>query len=843
MYQGMIKKMNGGECMNQKKLQKKLGMGILAAVMVMTNAAAGGAFPACAEEEILTLEDGGELSEDLISGAAEIADAAENVDGAETIDGAEAADEADALFETEYVDAEDFLTEASESLITEGALTASESLAAEGSLTAGDSLIEEETEADLLLDSEKEGGYETEMISGEVSEADSEEAGEEEMTAGAEMENLLTAESASQTEGGEDLIDVSEAGEEGLCLFETEAEIAEAADALFSDDDDEDEDEPTFCYATKEDGTIEITGYTGTASLLCIPETYDRKTVTSIGDHAFDSCRTLTSITLPETLISIGDCAFYGCSSLQRIELPENVASIGVEAFGFCTSLESITLPASITSIGNYAFDNCSGLVNIFLNASVTGIGDGTFTGCKSLKAITLPSSVKSIGNSAFYHCDSLIQVVMPSVTSIGEYAFNSCSSLTTMTLPASVTSIGKGAYFFCTYLTSITLPSSVTSVGEEVWYGCDQLSAINVEPENPAYKSVDGVLMTKDGTVLISYPGGKDGTYQVPSSVTRIENAAFIDCRKLTGITLPSSVTEIGENAFKFCNSLSNVYFTGTQEQWNAVSIENDNDPLTHATLHLVVTDPAVAATCTVAGHTAVTDKAVEATCTVAGKTEGSHCSLCGEVITAQRAIKALGHSYKTTTTKATTEKDGSIVSACTVCGDVKSGRVISHPSSVKLSNASFTYNKKAQKPAVTVYDAAGKGIAADSYTLSWSGACVNAGSYTVTVTFKGNYTGTLQQSFSIKKAAQKVTCAVSKKTFKASTLKKGKKTFTIGAKASGSGKVTYQSSGKWVKVTKNGRVTVKKGAKKGTYKITVTAAADGNYKKASKVIKIVVK
>ncbi|MGN0467486.1 MAG: hypothetical protein ACI4GY_02030, partial [Acutalibacteraceae bacterium] len=106
---------------------------------------------------------------------------------------------------------------------------------------------------------------------------------------------------------------------------------------------------------------------------------------------------------------------------------------------------------------------------------------------------------------------------------------------------------------------------------------------------------------------------------------------------------------------------------------------------------------------------HTVVTDKAVAATCTKAGKTEGKHCSVCNTVITAQKEVPATGkHTYTTATTKATTSKDGQIVKTCKVCKKtVKT--TIYKASSIKLSKTSFTYNGKAQKPTVTVKNSKG--------------------------------------------------------------------------------------------------------------------------------------
>ncbi|MBR4876603.1 MAG: leucine-rich repeat domain-containing protein, partial [Rhodocyclaceae bacterium] len=81
--------------------------------------------------------------------------------------------------------------------------------------------------------------------------------------------------------------------------------------------------------------------------------------VTSIGDHAFDSCAYLTNITLPDSVTTIGDYAFFHCHSLTSITLPDSVTFIGDYAFSYCKSLKSITLPDGVTAIGDHAFYEC----------------------------------------------------------------------------------------------------------------------------------------------------------------------------------------------------------------------------------------------------------------------------------------------------------------------------------------------------------------------------------------------------------------------------------------------------------------------------------------------------
>ena len=284
---------------------------------------------------------------------------------------------------------------------------------------------------------------------------------------------------------------------------------------------------------------------------ISIPESVsyngETRSVTAIGEGAFQDCTELTSVSIPSSVKTICDDAFRGCVSLPSIDIPNSVTKIWYRVFRDCTGLTSIHIPQSVTEIGNGAFEGCTQLTSINIPSSVKTIRLATFLNCMSLSSITIPSGVTKIESQCFGGCKSLTSVSIPSsVTSIGELVFSDCTGLTSVTIPSSVTSISYGAFYGCTGLTSVSIPSSVTTIGESAFNGCESLTSITI-PSSVTYIRDRAFNDCKSLSSIT-----------IPSSVTKIGGDAFLGCRSLSSITIPSSVTYIGDRAFGLCNLAS---------------------------------------------------------------------------------------------------------------------------------------------------------------------------------------------------------------------------------------------------------------------------------------------
>lgn len=316
--------------------------------------------------------------------------------------------------------------------------------------------------------------------------------------------------------------------------------------------------------------------------------------VVEISDFAFIDCTGLTSLFIPSSIISIGTCAFSGCASLMEFKVGESnkryiadngvlysknktrliryptgrrgensIASgtlaIGAFAFADCEHLSAVHIPTSVTTIGGSAFYRCCTIKEIALPPSIISIGGFAFSDCIRLTAIRLPDGITTLLHSTFYNCEALREANIPdSVITIEPCAFYNCHSLTALQIPHGVTTVGDFAFYGCKGLSSISIPSTLTSIGTRTFEECSGLQRFEVSPHSANYESTDGVLFSKGRRALICYPGGKEGTYDVPNCVTEIRYDAFTSCRGLTSVTIPRSVSKIDTGAFRGCDALT---------------------------------------------------------------------------------------------------------------------------------------------------------------------------------------------------------------------------------------------------------------------------------------------
>ena len=483
---------------------------------------------------------------------------------------------------------------------------------------------------------------------------------------------------------------------------------------------------------------------------VVIPDTLDGHLVTRIASDAFTGCTGLTSIIIPNSVSSIGESAFSGCSSLESITIPfvggsqKTVTDWNQYPFGYIFGTASYT--GGVATTQHYRGTNLySSTVNstYYIPASlksvnVTGgnILYGAFYNCNSITSINLPNSVAKINEYAFYNCSSLLSVNIPnSVTSIGSYAFKDCASLRNIVIPNSVTYISNSVFAGCSNLESITIPfvgSEVRKSSDNYQYPLGWLfgqssyagsvetiqqyyEGTNLSPTYGTYyipASLKSVNVT-GGNILYGAFYNCSGltSIDIPDDITKIGSNAFYNCSNLTSIVVPKSVTNIDSGAFSGCSSLWHVLYTGTEAQWNNITITgNWNFCLTEATRHYECTgnehlEPErnfcsiCSANCSHDWGTGTVTKV--ATCKEAGS-QFFTCSVCN-AIKNEEIAKTNDHSYSNwaplnddihkhicsvcqkeetashawntgaVTKQPSCKETGTILYTCTVCGGTK--------------------------------------------------------------------------------------------------------------------------------------------------------------------------
>ena len=441
-------------------------------------------------------------------------------------------------------------------------------------------------------------------------------------------------------------------------------------------------------------------------------EKLENSTLPPWKNYGFDN------LIIKEGITGIGSNAFSNCESLTKVELSNSVISLGWGAFSDCINLQTINLPYGLDTLSPYLFSNCYQLKQIVMPDTVTDIGEGTFSFCLLLDNIVFSCNISSIGNRAFNHtmwlnCNKndfvtingilvLYQgdqenIIIPqNVNKISGSVFYNNEKILSVEIPDSVNEIGNSAFMNCSNLQSLKIPNGVTYIPTDMCCQCDNLQYVELP---------DSIKTIGYGAFFRCY---KLNTIKLKYGIKRIDKYAFLYCKELGDIFLPEDIEDIDDLAFDGCESLK---IHGFENSYSQKYAEDHGIPFI-STQHRNTENVLAESSCSNTGlveyicedcgkrsyviidkkdHTKIEDNKVSPTCTKPGLTEGSHCSVCNEVLQAQEEIPALGHTWDDgeVITAPTCTEAGVKTFTCEACGDTRTEEIKATGHTVVVDNA----------------------------------------------------------------------------------------------------------------------------------------------------------
>ena len=273
--------------------------------------------------------------------------------------------------------------------------------------------------------------------------------------------------------------------------------------------------------------------------------------ISVVGTEAFNNCKSLKTVSLPDTVSTIGDNVFAASNGdivlifrgvdevidnsvcdgkldgVAHLIVDKGVKKISDSAFSNNPLLVDLIISDAVT-IGNYAFYNDIAINRVTIESQLYSIGNHAFDSCKSIPQVVLPETVREIGSHAFYDCNSMKSINAPvGVAAIKEYTFFGCASLLDISIPDTVLSVGDYAYYGCVVAKTLDLSNTLKSIGAYAFYNCNQVKEIIL-----------------------------------PNTLKSIGDYAFRSCSSITEISIPDSVTELGNCVFYACTGLEQAEF-----------------------------------------------------------------------------------------------------------------------------------------------------------------------------------------------------------------------------------------------------------------------------------------
>ena len=329
-------------------------------------------------------------------------------------------------------------------------------------------------------------------------------------------------------------------------------------------------------YTITDDGVLTISGtlplenYVDIRSKAPFRHLVIENGVKYIGRNNFACWEELEELTLPPSVKNLRIRAFEKCTNLKYVHFSEGLETIGKEAFYECKSLEKMTFPKSLQKIGQFSFFCCDSLKKVKIHGSVKTIEHKAFAGCHNLSEVVLSNGLENISDEAFKWCNALEKINFPkSLNYIGQYAFNQSDKLKDIVLHNKNISLGFEA-FGADEGDSITgedgnkydfwisnVKTNVNTVSIAPVHG-NLVNGEVVVPEKVVYKGKEYQVTE---ICPQAFSGSKElKSVQLPDSIVKIEEYAFMNCTRLKVAKLGKSLRKICDQAFDGCKELEAV-------------------------------------------------------------------------------------------------------------------------------------------------------------------------------------------------------------------------------------------------------------------------------------------
>ena len=301
-------------------------------------------------------------------------------------------------------------------------------------------------------------------------------------------------------------------------------------------------------------------------------ENYDPKNglvITNLAPHLFSDCKNLETVSIPSTIKTIGEMAFLHCEELKALKLIDKESSTFSEAI------------ANVEEIGPNAFQDCQKLEigDLRLGDKLTTIGDNAFSNCLNITSLYIPENLKSVGYRSFFCCSNLNKLEIENIDASSKLeikdktAYANALEEAWIMYYAKETIIDNGTVipdeYFKAYhksdngfgIVTVSIPSTIKKIGEKAFLDCKQLKTIKlVDKESSTFSEAIANVEEIGPNAFQNCQKLEIGDLRLGDKLTTIGDNAFSNCLNITSLYIPENLKSVGYRSFFCCSNLNKL-------------------------------------------------------------------------------------------------------------------------------------------------------------------------------------------------------------------------------------------------------------------------------------------